>query len=102
MYLPSHPGIPEWEFDPDRPGNALADSRLKAWITAYAARPLVVARISADRCGGFCLFLSEGFTFEVFPAAAAGEHEEREQWRLLRPGVDEQHVVVDDRGIHTE
>jgi len=96
MFECADSSIPEWAFDPLRPGNAVADAKLRQWIDEYRHRPLVVLGTEVDRCGGFVLRLSEGVAFEVFPDTSASG-DESEYWRLLRPGDDSPHFVVPAR-----
>jgi hypothetical protein len=97
MFVPG-PDTPEWNFDAGRPGDAVADLELRRWIDSYVDRPLVVVGIDMDRCGGFCVNLSEGFAFEAFPNSS-GSDNESEQWRLLKPGQDTPHFVM--RGLRS-
>jgi hypothetical protein len=94
VFTPANASIPEWEFDPDRPGNAIADRELRRWLESYAHRPLAIVEVEVDRCGGFSLQLSEGFAFDVFPDASAQDPEYGEYWRLLRPGQEIPHFVM--------
>jgi hypothetical protein len=50
---------------------------------------LTVEAVQADPSGGFCLRLSGGYRFLVFPDGTR-----REAWRLFRPSRDEEHFVV--------
>jgi hypothetical protein len=93
LYVPLDAEVPEFMFDPGRPGDALADLHLRQWIAAYSSRPLVVVGIDVDRCSGFELRLSEGYAIEVFPNSSEPTHES-EEWRLLQPGQDKPHFVV--------
>ena len=99
MYVPAGPDIPEWEFDANRPGNAVADRELRRWIDSYAHRPLAVVGVDVDRCGGFSLKLSEGFAFEVFPDRVAVDPRYDEYWRLFQPALEARHFVM--RGART-
>jgi len=99
MFVCADPDVPVSSFDPGRPGNAVADVRLRDWIGSYARHPLVVVVADADRFGGFHLVLSEGFGFEAFPNST-GRTKDTEHWRLLRPGDDSPHFVVS--GCHAE
>jgi hypothetical protein len=101
MYVPWHADVPEFVFDPGRPGDAVADLHLREWIAAYVTRPLVVVGIDVDRCSGFVLRLSEGFAMEVFPNSSEPTHE-REEWRLLQPGQEKPHFVVRSGGAAPE
>jgi hypothetical protein len=98
MFVPSDPDMPAWAFDAECPGNALADFALGRWIDCYVRQPLVVIGIDVDRCGGFCLALSEGFAFEAFPNSRA-DGAESEYWRLLKPAEETRHFVM--RGLKT-
>jgi hypothetical protein len=97
MYSPADPELSAWDFDENRPGNAVADRELRRWIDRYAHRPLAVVGIEVDRCGGFALKLSEGFAFEVFPDRVADDLEYGEFWRLLQPARETPHYVM--RGV---
>jgi hypothetical protein len=101
LYVPRDADAPEFLFDPNRPGDAIADLHLNQWIAAYATRPLVVVGIDIDRCSGFVLRLSEGFAIEVFPNSSDPTHES-EEWRLLQPGQDIPHFVVRSGGAASE
>jgi hypothetical protein len=98
MYVPADPDLPEWEFDPERPGNAVADRELRGWIDRYAHRPLAVIGIEADRCGGFSLELSEGFAFEVFPDLSRTDPKYGEYWRVFQPARETRHFVMRGTG----
>jgi hypothetical protein len=55
---------------------------------------LIVEAVQADSAGGFCLSLSGGYRFLVFPNGTR-----REAWRLFKPSTDgnqpgERHFVV--------
>ena len=97
--LAPDPSTPEWLFDAGKVRETLAGVRMSAWIQQFAARPLVVARVDVDQCGGFSLQLSEGFALEVLPTASAREEDPRELWRLLRPGEKSRHFVITDSGV---
>ncbi len=99
LLLPRDAATPEWQVDATAPGGSLADARLQAWIHAYTAGPLIVEHIIVDRCNGFALQLTQGFAVEVLPTASSGRHDARELWRLLQPGRDTRHFVVEDQGI---
>jgi hypothetical protein len=98
MYVPADPEADEESFRWDRPGDAVADANLKRWIAAHSAAPLVVTAVDVDRCGGFVLQLSQEFAVEVFPTASSEPHDIREQWRLLMPGVEAAHFVLQNQG----
>ena len=101
MFVCADPGVPVSAFDPGRPGNAVADVRLRAWIGSHAGRPLVVVVADTDRFGGFHLGLSGGFGLAAFPNRAGGT-EDAEHWRLFRPGDDSPHFVARGRGAAHE
>ena len=100
MYIEGQPDASGREFTPERPGNAVADLRLREWLSAHAERPITVTGIEVDRCGGFALALSEDFMFEVFPDSFGDQSEDEvhsEYWRLLRPGREQPHFVMRGR-----
>ena len=97
VYVPADDS--EEDFQWDQPGKALADARLRSWISAHTASPLVVERIAVDRCGGFVLQFPQTFAFEVFPAAGADPSQIREMWRVFQPGRESPHFVYLDHGI---
>ncbi|HWB30458.1 MAG TPA: hypothetical protein VG736_08155 [Vicinamibacterales bacterium] len=86
-------------FDPHRPGDAVADVRLRAWLDARANQPATIVGVDGDRCGGLCLQLTGDFRFEAFPETTAVPERFGEYWRLLRPGRDASHFVVRSCGI---
>lgn len=101
MFVCADPNAPESSFDPGRPGNAVADMRLRDWIGSHANCPLVVVGIDIDRCGGLRLQLTELFSFEAFPCSIGLNEDASEHWRFLRPGDDSPHVVMrGSRGEH--
>ena len=51
---------------------------------------LVVVGVDTDAFGGFRLNLSDGMRLSVFPCSSKGE-----QWRLLQPGTELGHFVVE-------
>ena len=100
VYVPADPDAGEESFRWDKPGDSIVDLHLERWIETHSESPLIVDLISVDRCGGFVLALSNEFAIEVFPDASSEPHDVREQWRLFRPGVeDEEHFVVLNQGI---
>jgi hypothetical protein len=100
LFVPADPMADEGMFRWDKPGDAVVDLLVRRWVSAHAAKPLVVERVSVDRCGGFALSLSQEFAIEVFPDASAEPHDVREQWRLFRTeGDDERHFVWLNHGI---
>ena len=100
MFVCADPNVPESSFDPGRPGNAVADVRLREWIASHASRPLVVVGTDFDESGGVHLRLSEGFGFDAFPDSRGVPEDPDEHWRLFRPGDDSLHLVV--KGRHAE
>ena len=93
------PGEPfDWEK-----GDSLQDRVLRDLLKGYDADTkqivnltnlLTVEAVQADSSGGFCLSLSGGYRFLVFPHGTR-----REAWRLFRPSKDgaestERHFVV--------
>lgn len=102
LCVPADPDADVESFRWDRPGDAVVDAHLKRWINAHSKAPLVVTRIDVDRCGGFVLRLSQEFAVEVFPDASSEPHDIREQWRLIQPGVDAPHFVVQNQGSSLE
>jgi hypothetical protein len=97
LYLPADDDDEDFRWD--RPGKALADARLRAWVAAHSVSPLAVEQITVDRCGGFALHFPQTFAFEVFPAAGADPNVIREMWRLFQPGDESSHFVYLDQGI---
>ena len=89
----------EREFDPGRPGDAVADTELRRWIDAHANAPLEVMSVDVDCVGGFALELARSNVVEVFPDVSAAVRPGVELWRLLRPGRDLAHVVLLSSGI---
>ena len=98
IYVPADPDEDEADFRWDRPGRSIVDAQLRHWIDAHAAAPLRVTDIVVDRCAGFTLHLDQNVAIEVFPDAFAMPHDLREQWRLLSPGRDDPHFVVNNHG----
>lgn len=98
MYVAADPELPEADFRWDRPGDALLDAQLRRWVDGHAAAPVRVEVIAVDRCAGFVARLAPACALEVFPDAFAVPHDLREQWRLLRPGVEAAHFVVNNHG----
>ena len=99
IYVPADPDIDEADFRWDRPGASIGDERLRRWIEAHAAAPLIVQAVEIDRCGGFVLRLQQDFAFETFPDATSTPHDIREHWRLLQPGRDARHFVLLNQGV---
>jgi hypothetical protein len=97
LYVPADEDDEDFQWD--RPGKALADIRLRAWIAAHSASPLPVERIAVDRCGGFTLYFPQTFAVEVFPAAGSDPSLIREMWRVFQPGRESEHFVYLDQGI---
>jgi len=89
-------------FDPGRPGNAVADDRLRDWIASHAGSPLVVVAADTDEFGGLHLRLSDGFGIEAFPDSTGRTEDPDEHWRLLRPGKDLPHLAVRGRRASRE
>src|SRR5512142_2652596 len=67
MYIPADEDANEESFEWDVPGNALADVRLAAWVSAGVDAAMIVSHALPDPCGGFTLQMSHGDKFEVFP-----------------------------------
>jgi hypothetical protein len=101
IFRPADRSTPGWDFDPSNPGNAAADLELRRWIGMFESRPLVIAAVDVDPCGGFRLRLSEGFIFEVFPDSSESG-DEVEHWRLLKPAEETRHFVLRGRSAATE
>ncbi|HEY0779781.1 MAG TPA: hypothetical protein VGD56_17570 [Gemmatirosa sp.] len=99
VFVPADPDVAEDAFRSDRRGASTADAHLRRWLTAHAAAPLPIERIHVDRCCGVALYLEQEFALEIFPDASSEPHDLREQWRLLRPGNDAEHLVVLNHGI---
>lgn len=74
------------DWDWSAPGANRCDERLHAWL----GHSHPVTRVTADELGGFALSFADGFELEVFP----DDSDERERWRILRPGDPSSHVVV--------
>lgn len=98
IFVPSDPDEDESDFRWDRPGRSIVDQQLKRWIDAHEQQPLRVREIVVDRCAGFSLRLEDQHALEVFPDAFAMPHDLREQWRLLQPGRETPHFVVNNHG----
>lgn len=74
-------------FDVDSRTQSIEGIKLAAIRILTEQLPREVRLISVRDRGGFCLELSNGGQFEVFPKGA------EEQWRLFRPGTGEKHWV---------
>ena len=98
IFVPSDPDQDEDDFRWDWPGRSIVDRQLKSWIDAHEKQPLRVLQIVVDRCAGFALRLENEYTVEVFPDAFSMPHDIREQWRLLQPGRETAHFVVNNQG----
>jgi hypothetical protein len=85
------------ELESDEPGASLADALLQRWLADHS---LSVTAVAVDKCGGFTLRLTNGFSFETFPDAAPSRSS-REHWRLLSPGRSVPHFVLLDTGLET-
>ena len=53
--------------------------------------PPLVEAVDVDAVGGFCLRLTRGYRFEIFPDVTSDSVSEH--WRLFRPGSEESHFV---------
>ncbi len=98
-YLPAggDPYQHDEDFDWDEKGANRLDERIEAFFQARRSKPLIVDSISADNLGGVQMYLTEGYVLCIFPDSSfPGEH-----WRLLRPGVKEEHFVITGSGIET-
>jgi|HubBroStandDraft_6_1064221.scaffolds.fasta_scaffold770410_1 hypothetical protein len=103
LYVPDEkseqPGEPfDWEN-----GGSLQERILRELLEGYddnnrqivnLTNIFVVADIQSDSAGGFCLTLSGGYRFLVFPNGTGSE-----AWRLFKPSTDEcesneEHFVV--------
>lgn len=84
--------IPE-EFDWERDPNRLDE--LSRALFQDDAREFVVKGIEVGAAGSLSLELSDGYRLEVFPDNSSSY----EFWRLFKPGVDESHFVVTNRGV---
>ena len=98
IFVPSDPDEDESEFQWDRPGRSIVDQQLSTWIEAHKDRPLAVLEITVDRCAGFAMRLEDLNSLEVFPDAFSMPHDIREHWRILQPGQDTPHFVVNNQG----
>lgn len=111
LYVPSEKSDQSEEpFDWEK-GGSLQDKALRELLEGYdestgqivnSTNLLVVEDICSDWAGGFCLALSGGYRFLVFPNGTR-----REAWRLFRPSRDgytsnEKHFVVPSPGTTTQ
>ncbi len=88
----------DWNsWDYDRGGN-LQDWYLSQLLGSYDPKvdalvnqsdDFIVETVQTDNCGGAVLHLSGGYQLSIFPAGRVGE-----DWRILRPGIDEPHFVI--------
>jgi hypothetical protein len=78
----------DWERD-----DSLQDGMLREVLQGFdestrqivnATNLLVVEDVQADSAGGFCLALSGGYRFLVFPSSTRSE-----AWRFFKPSTDE-------------
>ena len=97
LYVPADPDEDESQFRWDRPGRSIIDHQLRALVAAHEQTPLCVREITVDRCAGFTLRFDAGVTLEVFPDAFSMPHDIREHWRLLQPGLETAHFVVNNQ-----
>jgi hypothetical protein len=98
LFTPTDPDADLENFDWDPPGASWWDNRLQE-IAQLLADPVAVTTFVADSYGGFRLVFTRGIELEVFPNSSPSPHVETEFWRLLRPGQDEDYVVVGTNGI---
>jgi hypothetical protein len=78
-------------WDWDGRGPARCDEQLDAHFAMQRGAPSTVEAVEVDGAGGFRLYLSDGCILEVFPDDSRGG----EDWRLLSPGSEEAHFVVE-------
>ncbi|PGY07105.1 hypothetical protein [Bacillus sp. AFS031507] len=84
-------------FDWDIQGNNRFDERIKYFLEAVQEN-CIVESIDSDNVGGFKVFLSEGFVFEVFPDTSEDD-EYSEFWRFFNRKDGSPHFVVTGNGI---
>jgi hypothetical protein len=103
LYVPYEKSEEQEESFDWEEGGSLQDRVLRELLRGYdentkqivnSTNLLVVEDIHADSAGGFCLTLSGGYRFAVFPNGTRSE-----AWRLFRPSRDghksnEKHFVV--------
>ncbi|WP_182006877.1 hypothetical protein [Priestia aryabhattai] len=62
---------------------------------------MIVERFESDEVGGLKIFLSKGYSLEVFPDTSEDD-EYSEFWRLFNRKEDSLHFVVTGNGIENE
>ena len=88
-YGPDGDVLDDW----DTPGKSRFDRMAETLNAEFeASRPRVLSA-TADDVGGFSLFLSEDFRFDVFPDDSSRD-EYSEHWRMFQPASDKEHFVV--------
>jgi hypothetical protein len=100
LFTPVNPDADLETFDWDVRGASWWDRRLAEFVTTFAATPPVVENIYADRLGDVRLSMTQGIGFETFAQSSAVDHVETEFWRLLQPGKQAPHFVVDTNGAY--
>lgn len=82
---------PDSSFDAGRDRSA-CEERVRMWLDAHQADPLIIEAVNTDAWGGFELVLSHESRLQVFPASS---RHDVEHWRLIGPGADHPpHFVV--------
>lgn len=82
-------------FDWKLPGSNRCDERTTLFKKTLDSKLLHVVSVEADSVGGVSIFLSEGYTIDLFPADSLG----REYWRFFRRHHIEDHFVVTGEGV---
>ena len=93
------------DWDPAR-GGSLQELRLRELFECPADGPnrtlinntdrLMVTHINTDAVGGCRVVLDDRLYLVIFPCSTSGEY-----WRLLRPGDDSPHLIVEAPNIPT-
>jgi hypothetical protein len=99
LYTPADAEADLDTFDWEEPGATWWDLRVLELFSDRGPTSRIV-RVSADAIGGFTLECASGVRLEVFPSSSPAPHVDTEFWRLIRPGSDAPHFVVETTGIH--
>ncbi|TCX50969.1 MULTISPECIES: hypothetical protein [unclassified Dehalobacter] len=83
----------EQDFEWDVQGENRCDQQISQFFREY--NNLIVKSVVADRFGGFCIALSDGFNIEAFP----DDSDDGEHWRYFTFIDDSPHFIVSGQGI---
>jgi hypothetical protein len=82
-------------FDWAVQGSNRCDERTNLFKKSIADQTLIVLSVEADSLGGLSIYLSEGYSIDIFPADSLG----REYWRFFNRNSTDNHFVVTGEGI---